>query len=379
MIGRGLRFLALVAAVGVVVGCRSRGETMNVTGCSRLRPEVQAGGGWMPASDASQSPMDGGASDQLASIIPLIAPVSTDANVRGTLARPKHVTIQKVFVANVPATDDGDDFATFDATIPFGVLVNLAAGNGTPTVAPIEITAITNCGSQPILVGVGTVNLLLAPKQITGLQLVTPSYDGGYVPTTVSYPVQIDVLANPSAAGASVMLSTTMGTINGSQSATVLLSGNGLTAASATVFLAPDPMKQGTAYVTAQAPNAPTDGSVGLEAGVTTVTKGINMFGPPLLFPAMVTLPIGQKTQIGIIDRGILSGCNAAPVAGLSITLNGSDLTSHIVDPNQRDGGPTDALPAIVIAADGGAGSSSTITCFDRYQQVGSATVNVPK
>ena len=314
---------------------------------------------------------------QIASIIANPTLISTDTNVRGILHRPDQVTIEKVFVAGVPAADDGSDFSSFDATIPFSVLFGKAAMVSGQLVATVEVAVITNCSPNAVVVGSGTLNLLPAPKQISYLDLSTrptTADTASYYPTTLSYPVEIDLRANREAAGASVVLSTTMGTINGLTSATVLLSGNGVTPATATAFLAPDATKQGTAYITAQAPND------SLDASVTTVSMGINMFGPPTLVPANVTVLSGQHTQIAVIDHGVLLGCNAAPAAGLTITISGEDATTHIVYPGGVDGSSGRGVLQIdVVAASTAAGVSSTITCFDVYQQMGSATVSVPK
>ena len=255
--------------------------------------------------------------------------------------------------------------------------------------ATVVVTAITNCDPDAVAIGTGTVNLLVAPKEVAYLKLSTPTVKPGassYLPTMLSEPVEIDLAANPGAAGASVILSTTMGTINGSASATVLLSGNGVDPATATAFLAPDPTKQGTAYVTAQAPNELGDASRTTDAAVTTVTVGINMYGPPSLFPAAATLSAGQSMQIAIVDHGALLGCNAAATPGLTLTMNGQDLTAHVVYVGSGDGGvidsgvPDGGIPVINVAATATpTQGTSTITCVDVYQQLGTATVTVLK
>jgi hypothetical protein len=367
-------------------------EAVRTTDAGRGGPLVRNAEGPSSATDASASGHAAPAKGvSLATLWPIPTPVSGDTNVRGTLWRPDQVTIHRLFVAGIPAMDDGSDFSSFDATLPFSVLAGLASSQGGRLVADFDITALTNCSARPVKVGSGSLIVLLAPKVLTFLSISAPSANGAgtkYFPTTISMPAEIDLTANPEAAGLSVKIWTTMGTINGSAMADVVLSGDGRASARATVFLSPDPTKQGTAYVTAQAPGEQQDSP---DASATAATTGINFFGPPTLLPATANLVSGQVLRVEILERGSLLGCSATTAPGLTAKLGDRDLAKGLVilgnsDMSALDGGeptfgpPAEGITEIVVSADGPATSGSiTITCLDIYRQTGSATIGLTK
>lgn len=284
------------------------------------------------------------------------APIATDLIVRGSLAPRPDVNITKVLVSGIPANHDGPDFLTFDATVPLNTLQALAVAAGTPTRAKVDVEAITDCAPGPLLAGSFDVTLRAA----TSLTLAVTLPAHGYIPNSIGVPATFALTANPEAAGLPLVVTATQGTV----AAPAVLPGDGIQPVMTTVFLTPDPNKQGTAKVVVQAATM---------ASVDSVT----IVGPPSINPGSALIQRGgpelqvflNNTLPGSQVAGSIAGCIAGVTPGIAVHVGPNDISGQGLTPLVAMDSAMHPSFRVAVLPTAVAASFVSVTCFDVYGQ----------
>jgi len=320
----------------------------------------------LAACDAMPAPVCTESNGGIAATITVaktVLPASGDVVVRGTITAASDITLYKVLVAGIAANNDGFDFDSFDATIPYATLQSLASGSSGK--AHLKVTAVTNCSAPGGFLEIGSVDVPVIGKAVTSLSLTPVTPGTAALTTSPAGSMTFELLANPEATGATVVVSTSLGTVNGQQSTTVTLSGDGTAQARAMFVLVADATKEGTAKVIATAPNTEPK------------TYAVKTVAPPRFVQGAVALVPGT-IRISISSSDNIASCTATAAPHVSVMSGPNDLTAtNVVTDLNNDG-----RPDIDITTDSSATAptaTTTITCFDTLGQFVSGTFALPK
>jgi hypothetical protein len=296
------------------------------------------------------------------------AVISEDLVVRGTVTSPSTQTVRAVSVAGIPATADGFNFSQWSATVPLTTLLALKGndiGGGRATVsAPISITS--SCGGPTEV----TSAQLTVDRQarITvstlSLQASTPT-SGQYFPLNGSALVLLTATANPEARGATVSFTASGGaTLNTSS---VVLSGDGTSAATATVQVSP-----ATSGVTAASGRVVLVGAI--SKGIAANPAAIRFAGGPRILPSAFTLGPGQSVTATVLkgDDSQVATCKALAGDGVTVTAGSASLT--------EGDAPAESI-TVRVDSTIAASTKVLVSCHDAYGQTGDAafTISVPE
>jgi hypothetical protein len=285
--------------------------------------------------------------------------VSDPVTISGRLTRGDGVTVYRVLVAGVPATNEGVDFEKFSAVLSFDVLTNLSVAQKTENQATIDLRIETNCDEATELPGV--VSLKLAPK--AGLFVRTLKFDPveiaggiGFLPATRSVAARLKLVADPRAAGARIRVVTTLGRLDQSD---LTLAGDTMTDAHQELTLTAHEGASGVAVVTAVAAN---DATAAVE---------VRIAAPPQLDPPMRSFEPGETgdLSVSVSKDGDLKDCRASGSTSFSVRSGGLDLFGAPVTVATTNGR---GVINVVVAHSAGLNERATITCQD--QQMQSAT-----
>lgn len=281
--------------------------------------------------------------------------VETDLVVRGVATDTSGLTIRRVLVAGIPALNNGFNFEQWSATIPIDTLAGMARLAGSTT-ATVDVQAINACD---VMSDLGSFTVTVDPTpgvRVTSLTFNPPIIPSGlgYVPANGAISAELQLVANPDAAGATATLDTSVGMF--SPGNTVRLEGDGTAQATATVlFSAMTPTSQ-VALITATAKG---------QLAHTTV----QVAGPPTLIPGTATLTSGQAIGVTIQTPGTIEECHATPATGLTIKAGADGSGPDLMTTGTGD------IRAFLVTADASVTTavSSTVTCRDPYGQTTSA------
>jgi len=284
-------------------------------------------------------------------------PATTDTIVRGAISnRPDDVTVFKVLVAGIAANNDGDDYASFDATIPIATLQALARSAVPPDSASLPVDVATNCSDT---LSPSDFVVPVVPTAATSLAFQTPSVAS--IPANGGAPAQLVLTADGSDTGMAVALTTTLGALDGVATETVTLEPQGAGSGACAATPAADSIacaqllgagRAGIAVISARAANTP------------PVTAAVTLFGPPTIAPSGVSLVDGQPpVSVTVTDPGATGSpaFTCFPTQGEGLTIDGSGASFT------------------VTASSPTAGTSATLTCADAFGQTTVATYSVPK
>lgn len=292
------------------------------------------------------------------------AVVGEDLVVHGTVTSPSTQAIRAVSFAGIPATADGFNFAQWSATVPLATLLALKGndvGGGHATVnAPVAITS--SCGGPTDL---ATVQLTVDRQaRVTvstlSLQASAPT-KGQYFPLNGSALVLLTATANPEARGATVTFTASGGATLSTSS--VVLSGDGASAATATVQVAPTAND-----------STGTSGRVVLVGavakGIAATPATIRFAGAPRILPNAFTLRPGQSVTATVLkgDDSQVVTCRALAGDGVTVTAGSASLTDSEA-----------AADAITVSVDKAvtASTKALVNCHDAYGQTTDATFTV--
>lgn len=278
--------------------------------------------------------------------------VDKDLRVRGVATHSEGLTIRRVLVDGIPATNDGFNFENWSVTLPIDLLAGMTASNN-PAIT-IKAEAIDVCDVRSML-DAFTVQVDATPGvRVTQLAIQHSIASGlDYIPANGNVPAILTITANADAAHAVVTLAASIGTFSGATANQVTLQGDGTASATATVLFSATTSTSREVLVTGSA------------KGMLAQTV-VRVAGPPRLTPGTATLAPGQSIPVTVTTAGVLASCQASPAAGLSIKSGGVDLMSTPVGDTNGD-----QQIDIVVKADPGltAAVASTITCRDPYGQ----------
>jgi hypothetical protein len=287
--------------------------------------------------------------------------VAADIKLTGTITRPTGVTIYRVFVEGIAATNDDADYSRFSVMIPFATLKDLA--NGTAS-APLKVTVETNCATPTTESAAFTVKVPVASGMVSSVSLA-PDLP---LPTTVGAARLVTVVADLASAGTTVTLTTTLGTFDGGATTTTR------------TLLADDP---NTSHAYANVIATPKDGPLPAGTGTITVTglakpfsRSIIFVGPPRLTPGAAVVPPSSDFSIDLIrEPGRTVTCRATPTPGFSFEYDGIEITEldHASSSNSDDVILVDVLSTAAPK------STATLTCRDDLGQTATATITVPE
>ncbi len=285
-------------------------------------------------------------------------------SIKGTAHHEDGLAIREVLVAGLSATRDEFNFAKWSVEVPYETLVTSG-----PTSAKDQVTfkaeAIDACGRRYPFAE-WTVGVDLTPQiDVTGITIAVeyPS-ERNFLPADESTPAILTVTAAGRAAGATVTLAASGGTMRGlSESGTIVLTaplGAEEEGASATVlFVASVP---GPQVVTATI-----DGQ--LASAIIVVA------GPPKLAPHAATLVPGASLDLTILAEAPTLACSARPDPNLVVSYHEApfDVAPVTVEP-EADGTFTLHVEA---PADASADTMVVVSCADAYGQTGTAQFNL--
>lgn len=282
---------------------------------------------------------------------PPVRPVTTEFVLRGTVSAPNDVTVYRIEVNGVAATNAGTNFSSWTASLPIQLLADQAEG-GMVTLVP---RLYTNCSATPLapreLVIPVDDTPGIAVDEITKLE-ATPPDNQGFVPATGMVTADVVIEANKEAVGASVALVAVGGMVS---PAAVTLEGNGVDPARASAkFWSTTP---GVALLTATA------------KGRSRSTQ-VTVAGPPTFSAGPATLPAGNRLTSTVRSAGRIAYCVASPAAGVHVVSGTHDVMAGTSDLEQVPGGIS-----LEVSVDGtlAAATQTTVRCFDAYNQVGEA------
>jgi hypothetical protein len=254
----------------------------------------------------------------------------------------------------VPAANDGFNFDTWSATVPFSLLQTATTTDPETGNTTLAIVAKDACDRR--FESSFELRVAVLAKE---LHLVV-DYPGEeeYLPADGTTAAALSITADAAAAGAKVQLATTGdGVLAGATAGLVTLAGDKSAPAAATVLFTSS--KEGTAVVTAAVEKL-------------TAILPIVVAGPPTLLPGAGTIKPGQTVSVTVTTQGRVKDCQATPAAGILVTSGGNDLmkTPAAVDEN-GDGKPDLQIkvdPALAIE------TQVTVVCRDPYGQATSGT-----
>ena len=288
--------------------------------------------------------------------------VGVDLIVSGTAVHPNGLAIRRVEVGGIQAENSGFNFDRWSVTLPLDQLQALAAVNADGNTATIEVSAVDVCGIKSDL-GSFEIEVDDSPGiDVLSLALgvVIPG-DEDHIPVGGDVPALLTIEANPAAAGAAVVLTSSTGTFQGTgEDGGVTLVGDGVNPAAATVFFsASDP---GVAVITAAS-----EGQL--------AQTFVSVAGAPTFIPASGSLDSGQSISVAGLTEGRFATCSATPSQAFEVSADGVDL---VREPQAFSDDGDGRIDVVVTAADEVPDSDEvTVICVDVYGQVNSATFTI--
>jgi hypothetical protein len=291
-----------------------------------------------------------------------VTPVTGSILVTGIARHPRGLTIQRLLVGSVPATNTSFNFATWSAELSAAALARLAASPdaGSPEAVVIPIVAFDVCDvGAPRGKATFTASVQAAPQtRVTRLRVVRVA-DGlrpeGTAPLTA--PVVLELRANLEASGVSVRLELSPGTsgatfANGAAQTSVTLLPSDTDEAIARVAVTG--REPGTAVITAL-------------AGAVAAGVPVRFVGPPRVFPATQSPIPGQRVVVTALSDGEVSQCELSPATSAAFTVTGFDASGVATVGRQ-----TAEFEIVRTAA---TGPGLTVTCRDTFGQSSRATI----
>jgi hypothetical protein len=213
----------------------------------------------------------------------------------------------------------------------------------------VDTVSVTLAETTPIVVSALDLSVVYPPGQ-------------SYLPTTAAVPATIQVRANPEAAGAHVSLEASSGAFDssGDGSTDLVLAPAGEDAAGVDALLYAD--AAGTITLTARS-----------DAQVDTALA--EAAGPPRLTPSTAELPPGASIAVRIDTAGALASatpCAVTPTSAFSVESGGEDVAAGASPVDTDSDGAPDL--EVSVAADVTEAADVTVTCRDRYGQVGTGS-----
>ncbi len=272
--------------------------------------------------------------------LPPVQPLSGDLVVTGSAQHNRGFAIRQVLVNGVEATNSGFNFSSWTVTVPIATLAADADMTGAVT---LRAQAVDSCGATKQFFQSPPFAVTLTPGiRIQQIQLkVTPPDSQDFIPANGTIPATVLLTANPEAAGATVNLSTSIGSLEGVVANAVTLAGDGkMQPATASLLFTSG--KAGNALITAAAQS---------QTAVATVLVA----DPPLLVPASASMAAGQEITVSALSEGNVTRCDAtSSLDFVTTTTNVSPAHVDIV------------IQAAKMANSGGA---VKITCVDAFGQ----------
>jgi len=285
--------------------------------------------------------------------------VDKDLLVRGVASDASGLTIRRVLVAGIAATNDGFNFERWSVTLPIDLLASLPRAQDGAVM--IKVEAIDTCETHFAL-ETFVVNVDSTPGVRVSQLAISAAVAGDqdYLPANGATAAILTFTANADAAHAVVSLAASVGTFVGTTGGQVTLEGDGAAPATATVlFSATTPTSQ-PALITASAKG-------------TVASTTVRIAGPPTLIPGSATLAPGQAVAVTVTTSGAVQACQATPAAGLTITSGGLDLMAA---PGGADTTGDHLVDIVAVAAANlTAPAISTVTCRDPYGQFATAEI----
>ena len=293
--------------------------------------------------------------------------IAADLTVAGIALQTKGHVIRRITVAGISAKNDGFNFETWSAVVPIGLLVGLPADPSDPSKATVEIVAFDGC-EQAFPIDSFSLSIDRTPGvrvERLALTLDVPGdeqSDERFLPADGSASGLIRIVSNPDARGATVTLTSNIGTFEGvGPGNTAVLAGDGTSDSTATVL-----------FTATQAQDAIISAST---KTVTSAPLATDVAGPPTFIPSGAVLEPGDTLAVTIFTDGKVASCQAEPVLGVGITSGATNLMSAAGANDTNSDGRVD----ITIEADPGvtAAIESDVTCRDRYGQQTTVTFRV--
>jgi hypothetical protein len=280
--------------------------------------------------------------------------VRTDLLVRGTAEHPGGLAIRNIDVSGVQADNLDFNFNQWEALVAFDRLLALDA-ELTGTVV-LEVTSRDSCNVRTQL-GVFQVDIDPDPALFVerlGLEVTLPTV-ASYLPATGNLSALVTVTANPEAAGAVVVLDTSLGTFDSGNDLVLLGAGNA--DAAATTFLSS--AEPGVALVTA--------------TGETQLDQASVVFaGAPTLIPGGGSVATGQTIRVTVFTDGVIETCQATPATGAMVVSGGQNLTASPGGTDDTGDGRIDI--DITATEDLVEDGEVTVVCADVFGQAGTGT-----
>jgi hypothetical protein len=287
-------------------------------------------------------------------------PIGSDGvTLTGTATHTGGLAIRSLVVGGVPATNGGNNYLTWSATLLLSQLRALDVdGDGS---VPVPVTARDACDAVLSDTDAVTLTLDANPEVKVERLALTVSVPGGgdWIPADGTHPALLSLTANPAAAGAVVDLDVSAGTLLG---APVTLAGDGTADATATALLTVDTAVTVVVIATAE----------GVATSATLVAAGA-----PVLSPDSGSLLPGAQIAVEVWSDGEIASCAAyaedsdvIAVTGASGSLYGGGEVSD----TDADGRWELTLAASDTAP---AGATVDLRCCDTYDQCGAGTYTV--
>jgi hypothetical protein len=287
--------------------------------------------------------------------------VEADVLVTGHLAHLDGLSIRYLTVAGVSATDDGFNYDSWSATVPYATLVALADDTSSVTV---DVVAVDACDATYTVSSFPVMVNLTPDVSITSLDvaLELPG-SASYLPPDDITPAIVKIVGDDDAAGAVVQLEATHGRfVGGDGENAVVLTGSQGFGARATVLYYAD--TAGTILITATA-----------EGLVEVATVAVA--GPPTLVPPSAELGPGDKVDVAVFTDGAVTQCTASFTSDMTAVSGGVDLMTFAAANDSNADGRID----FTVSAETGLldAQEVRVTCEDLFgQSVVGSYVGIP-
>lgn len=292
-----------------------------------------------------------------------VVPTTGNIRVSGTARHPRGLTIRRILVGNVPATNGSFNFATWSAEISAEELARLSSlpdgGLGETVAIPVVAYDVCDVGTPR---GSSTLNLQVQTAAQTRVRRITvarvPDAETPPGAAPLNTPVQLEVRTNLEASGVSVR-------------ATLDPGGSGATFAdgSTQVTLTPTATETNDAIARFTLRGAPATGTavVTLIAGNQATAAAVRFVGPPAMLPRSSSIAPGQTVRVSVISEGLLRVCTLSPASSTAFTVDGIPATGMA--------SPTTSRVEFGFTATAMTGPNLTLECRDTFGQFERATI----
>lgn len=292
-----------------------------------------------------------------------VVPTTGNIRVSGTARHPRGLTIRRILVGNVPATNSSFNFATWTAELSAEELARLSSQSdgGVGETVAIPIAAYDPCDvGNPR--GNATLTLQLQSAAQTRVRrLALSRVPDAQVPqgtAPLNSPTQMEARTNLEATGVSIR-------------ATLDAGGTGATFAdgSTQLVLTPTAAETGDAVARFALRGASTPGTVviTLTAGSQAAAAAVRFVGPPAMLPGTSSVAAGQTVRVNVISEGQLRECILSPASSTAFTVDGIPSTGTVT--------LTTARAEFGFTATTMPGPSLTLECRDTFGQFQRATI----